>query len=53
MLPFISFEWVTDMGHFVFHGGLWFALSVIGLGMAFCIIKSVVDTVQNKSGGHH
>jgi len=53
MLPFISFEWVTDMGHFVFHGGLWFALSVIGLGMAFCIIKSVVDTVQNKGGGHH
>ena len=53
MLPFISFEWVNDMGHFVFHGGLWFALSVIGLGMAFCIIKSVVDTVQNKGGEHH
>lgn len=53
MLPFISFEWVTDMGHFVFHGGLWFALSVIGLGMAFCIIKSIVDTVQNNGGVHH
>jgi len=53
MLPFISFEWVTDMGHFVFHGGLWFALSVIGLGMAFCIIKSVVESVQNNGGGHH
>lgn len=53
MLPFISFEWVTDMGHFVFHGGLWFALSVIGLGMAFCIIKSIVDTVQKKGGEHH
>ena len=53
MLPFISFEWVTDMGHFVFHGGLWFALSVIGLGMAYSIIKSVVDTTSNKGGGDH
>ncbi len=52
MLP-INFEWVWDMGHMVFHGGLWYALSVIGLGMAFCIIKSVVDTVQDKGPGHH
>ena len=53
MLPFISFEWVTDMGHFVFHGGLWYALSVIGLGMAYCIIKSDVDTIQDDGGEHH
>lgn len=52
MLPF-SFEWVWDMGHLVFHGGLWYALTVIGLGMTFCIIKSVVDTVQGKGGGDH
>jgi hypothetical protein len=38
MLPF-SFEWVWDMGHMVFHGGLWYALSVIGMGMTFVIIK--------------
>jgi hypothetical protein len=52
MLPFISFEWVWDVGHYVFHGGLWYALSVIGMGMTYCIIKSVIDT---KKGGdsHH
>ena len=41
MFPF-NFEWVYDMGHFVFHGGLWFALSVIGMGMTYCVIKAVV-----------
>lgn len=52
MLP-INFEWVWDMGHMVFHGGLWYALSVIGLGMTYCIIKSIVDTVQGKGTHHH
>ncbi len=33
MLPFISFEWVWDAGHLVFHGGLWYALNIIGIGM--------------------
>lgn len=41
------------MGHYVFHGGLWYAMTVIGLGMAYCVIKSVVDTVKGKGGGHH
>ena len=52
MLPF-CFEWVWDMGHYVFHGGLWYALSVIGMGMTFVVIKSVVDTMQGKDGGGH
>jgi hypothetical protein len=51
MFPF-SFEWVWDMGHLVFHGGVWFASTILGLGMAYCIIKAVVDTLQDK-GGHH
>lgn len=53
MLPFISFEWVTDMGHFVFHGALWYALSVLGMGMTYCIIKAAYDTIKGKGGGHH
>ncbi len=53
MLPYISFEWVWDMGHYVFHGGLWYALSVIGMGMTFVIIKSIIDTMQGKGGGDH
>ena len=53
MLPYISFEWVWDMGHLVFHGGLWFALSVIGMGMTWCIIKSVIDTSKGNGAHHH
>jgi hypothetical protein len=51
MFPF-SFEWVWDMAHMVFHGGLWYALSVIGMGMTYCVIKAVCDTAKGK-GGHH
>lgn len=51
MFPF-SFEWVWDMGHMVFHGGLWYALSILGLGMTYCVIKSVLDTA-NKGNDHH
>ncbi|MBW2175559.1 MAG: hypothetical protein JRH03_01135 [Deltaproteobacteria bacterium] len=51
MFPF-SFEWVWDTVHVVFHGGLWYAMSIMGMGMAFCIIKAAVDTYQGK-GGHH
>jgi hypothetical protein len=49
MFPF-SFEWIWDMGHMVFHGGLWYALSIIGLGMTWCILKAALDTA--KGGGH-
>jgi hypothetical protein len=52
MLPF-SFEWIWDVGHMVFHGGLWYALSIIGLGVTYCIIKAVVDTSKGKGGSHH
>ena len=52
MFPF-NFEWVWDMSHLVFHGGLWYALSVLGMGMTFVIIKSIIDTKQGKGGHHH
>ena len=47
MLPF-SFEWVWDMGHILFHGGLHFALNVIGLGVAYCVVKAIYDTMKGK-----
>jgi len=40
------------MGHMVFMGGLWYAVSIIGLGMAYCIIKAVMDT-SKKGNSHH
>lgn len=41
------------MSHLVFMGGLWFALTILGLGMTYCIIKAIIDTTQGKGGGHH
>jgi len=35
MFPVISFEWIWDMSHMVFHGGLWYALSIMGMGMTY------------------
>ena len=52
MFPF-NFEWVWDMTHIVFMGGLWTALNIIGAGVTFCILKAVYDTVQkNKKSDH-
>jgi hypothetical protein len=47
MFPF-NFEWIWDAGHMVFHGGLWYALSIIGLGVTYCVIKAAVDTAHGK-----
>lgn len=52
MFPF-SFEWLWDMSHMVFMGGLWFALSVIGLGMGYCILKAAIDTIKGDSHAGH
>lgn len=50
MFPF-NFEWVWDMSHMVFMGSLHFALTVIGIGMLYCLIKAIVDTLKGK-GSH-
>ncbi|MDM8555444.1 hypothetical protein QUF75_11990 [Desulfococcaceae bacterium HSG7] len=54
MFPF-SFEWAWDMSHIVFMGGLWYALSIIGAGLTYCIIKAAVDTLKGDAGAgdHH
>jgi hypothetical protein len=49
MFPF-SFEWHWDLGHMVFHGALWYALGILGLGLSYAAIKSFLDL---KKGGHH
>jgi len=51
MFPF-SFEWVWDMGHMVFMGGVWYALGILGMGLTYCVIKAVYDTAQGKGGDH-
>ena len=52
MFPF-NFEWIWDMSHMVFMGGLWYALNIIGLGMTYCIIKAVIDSSKKKDNNHH
>ncbi len=50
MFPF-NFEWAWDIPHLVFHGALWYVLSIVGLGLTYCIIKSAVDTFREEDKG--
>jgi hypothetical protein len=52
MFPFI-FEWNWDMSHLVFMGALWYALAVIGLGITFCLIKTIIDRSKGENSTHH
>jgi len=52
MLP-INFEWIWDLGHMVFMGGLWYALGILGLGLTYCVIKTVKDISEGEGGSHH
>jgi hypothetical protein len=52
MFPF-NFEWIWDMSHIVFMGGLWYALTILGVGMTYCIGKAALDTLGGKGGHHH
>ena len=52
MFPF-SFEWVWDIGHVVFMGGLWYAVSILGAGMTYVIVKAAIDTMKDDGASHH
>jgi len=55
MFPFV-FEWTWDISHIVFMGGLWYAISIIGAGLTFAIVKSLFDLSgdhDNHDNGHH
>lgn len=52
MFPF-SFEWAWDAGHYLFFGGMWYTIIILGAGMTWCILKTIVDTLQGKGGGEH
>ncbi len=51
MFPF-SFEWAWDAGHLLFFGAMWYTIIILGLGVTFCLLKSIVDTVNGKGAGH-
>jgi len=52
MFPF-NFEWVWDTAHIIFMGGLWYAISILGAGMAYVIVKAAMDTMKDKGESHH
>ena len=53
MFPF-AFEWEWYIGQYLFMGAAGFAISVVGLGLTYCIIKSIIDTIQETDGaGEH
>ncbi len=52
MFPFI-FEWVWDIDHLVFMGGLWYALTIIGLGLTYCVAKTIIDIKSQEGKGGH
>ena len=54
MFPF-SFEWAWDMGHYLFLGGMWYAIIILSLGLGHCITKAIWDTFfsDEKKDAHH
>ena len=42
MTPF-SFEWQWNVEYLIFMGLLYLALTVIGCGVTYCLLKTVVD----------
>jgi hypothetical protein len=51
MLP-IVFEWHWDMGHIIFMGLFYAALTVIGLGLIYCLMTTVKDLSAGKMYHH-
>ena len=52
MFPF-CFEWAWDPGHIIFFGGFWYAISILGLGMTYCIFKSLYDMIWGNGSEDH
>jgi hypothetical protein len=50
MFPFI-FEWEWDMAHYVFMGGLYYALGIVSLGVAYVVAKALIQTDQGHGHG--
>jgi hypothetical protein len=52
MFPFI-FEWVWDAGHIMFFGAMWYVILILGVGLGYCLVKTVRDTLAGPSHGGH
>ncbi|MFW6011392.1 MAG: hypothetical protein ACOC8Q_02670 [Desulfosalsimonas sp.] len=54
MFPF-AFEWAWSFDRLLFMGAAGFAISVMGAGLTYCIIKSIYDiaTKEGQEEPHH
>ena len=44
----LSFEWQWNVEYLIFFGLLYLALTIIGTGIVYCIIKTFIDLMQDK-----
>ncbi len=44
MFPFV-FEWQWDAGHYIFLGLFYLALTIIGAGIGYVIVKTVLQSL--------
>ena len=47
MTPF-SFEWQWNVEYFIFFGFLYLALTIVGGGILYTLIKTLVDLMKEK-----
>jgi hypothetical protein len=52
MLPF-AFEWHWDIGHFIFMGLFYLALSVVFGTLGYCIFSTIKDMFSGEYLHHH
>lgn len=51
MLPFV-FEWHWDVGHIVFMGLFYLALTVLVVGLKYCFVATMKDVAIGKTYHH-
>ncbi|MBU1170639.1 MAG: hypothetical protein KKD44_13845 [Proteobacteria bacterium] len=51
MFPFI-FEWVWDSGHYIFFGAMWYVICILTVGLTYCLVKTVKDTLAGDNDHH-
>ena len=52
MLPF-AFEWHWDIGHFIFMGLFYLALTVVFSALGYCIVTTIKDMFSGEYLNHH
>ncbi len=52
MFPF-AYEWTWYFGQYLFMGAAGFAISVVGAGLTYCIVKSIIDIMISDDHAEH